>query len=508
MLAVSFSWIAFVEATPASKRPYIGGSTNNTETGLTFDYNGFGRVEGEAGGPGEIPAGSGALARAAPPAPATARRTPPAAGQPAPAHVARPVPVVPLSRFLPDGRERDPIPFGGAVGPLRLFGVGLGDQGAWMLPFAFFGMLATALVTLGPGRRRRDPRLAALLVLGGWFLVEAAVLSLSKGIVHPYYVSALGPGLAAMCGCGVVAFAQLARAPLRDWRRLLAPLAIVATVIAQIVLLKRESYLLWLVPVLICGAALAACALLSLRRLAPGALALTFALLLVAPTAYATTTWLAPVEGTFPAAGPKQATGQGELGVGPVDERRDHLLLAYVSAHHPGSRFALLTDASNTASPFILLGADAAALAGYSGTDPAVNGPALARLVADGQARYVALGGEFSTRGGNAATAAVQRACVEVAPAAWQGSPPIYADSLVLFDCAGRERELAHLTGRPRRVPPPLDYAATDSSRSNARENSSDSRPAAQRGTAESPSASRRSCTSPFCNATVVPRTS
>jgi hypothetical protein len=34
--------------------------------------------------------------------------------------------------------------------------------------------------------RRRDPRLAVLLVLGGWFLIEAAVLSLSKGIVHPY----------------------------------------------------------------------------------------------------------------------------------------------------------------------------------------------------------------------------------------------------------------------------------------------------------------------------------
>ena len=32
-----------------------------------------------------------------------------------------------------------------------------------------------------------------IVVLGGWFLVEAAVLSTSKGIVHPYYVSALAP---------------------------------------------------------------------------------------------------------------------------------------------------------------------------------------------------------------------------------------------------------------------------------------------------------------------------
>ena len=54
----------------------------------------------------------------------------------------------------------------------------------------------------------------------------------------------------------------------------------------------------------------------------------------------------------------------------------------------------------------------------------------------------MALGGEFSTRGGNGATAAAIRACRELPPAAWQGAP-IYLHSLVLFDCAGRERQLA-----------------------------------------------------------------
>src|SRR6185437_15640165 len=49
---VSFAWIAVVEATPASQRPYVGSSTDNTELGLTFNYNGFGRVEGQEGGPG------------------------------------------------------------------------------------------------------------------------------------------------------------------------------------------------------------------------------------------------------------------------------------------------------------------------------------------------------------------------------------------------------------------------------------------------------------------------
>ncbi len=55
MLVVSFAWIAMVELTPASQRPYVGGSLNNTELGLTFEYNGLGRVGGEIGGPGHVP---------------------------------------------------------------------------------------------------------------------------------------------------------------------------------------------------------------------------------------------------------------------------------------------------------------------------------------------------------------------------------------------------------------------------------------------------------------------
>ena len=63
------------------------------------------------------------------------------------------------------GRYPKPIAFGGSPSPLRLFGVGLGDQAGWLLPFAFFGLIAAlALLWLerrepAPGRReRRDAR--------------------------------------------------------------------------------------------------------------------------------------------------------------------------------------------------------------------------------------------------------------------------------------------------------------------------------------------------------------
>jgi hypothetical protein len=61
--------------------------------------------------------------------------------------------------------------------------------------------------------------------------------------------------------------------------------------------------------------------------------------------------------------------------------------------------------------------------------------------VARRQARYVALGGEFSTRGGNGATAATLRACRQLPPAVWSGERS--GHGLVLFDCAGRERALS-----------------------------------------------------------------
>jgi 4-amino-4-deoxy-L-arabinose transferase-like glycosyltransferase len=461
VVAVSFAWIAFVELTPASKRPYVGSSTNNTELGLTFEYNGVGRVNGQVGGPGRVPVKAGAIAHALPQPVGRngLTRSPGISGARAPAtRYIAPAPI------LPNGRERNPIAFGGPPGPLRLFGVGLGDQGGWLLPFSLFGLLAaTTLLYFDrrgdasrdagsgsvedpranwQGPDAHDPRVAGILVFGGWFLVEGAVLSLSRGIVHPYYLSALAPAAAAAAGIGAGAFVALARRRPRIWPLILAPCAVATTVAVQLVLLHREHYLLWFIPVLVCGAAVGLALLLLRRRLASGAMALVFCILLVAPTAYATTTWLAPIEGTFPAAGPTRATGFGGVGLSATDLRRDRALVRYVKAHRPGPRWALFTDSSPTAAPFILLGLDAGALAGYSGTDPTLDGPGMARLAARGEARYVVFGGEFSSRGGNAATLAVLRACRQLPGAVWAGAHSPYA-GLVLFDCAGRERQLA-----------------------------------------------------------------
>jgi 4-amino-4-deoxy-L-arabinose transferase-like glycosyltransferase len=482
LVAVSFAWIAMVELTPASKRPFVGGSTDNTEIGLTFGYNGFGRVGGQKGGPGQIRVllKHGSLADIEKEAlrlralgksptglepglrPTTAPSATPAHGTPA----RKPPPR--SSKYLPDGRLREPIAFGGPPGPLRMFEAGLGTQGAWLLPFALVGMIAIALWTFvvpageAGGERRsrrhaasvvkrsatdilRDPRLAALIVLGGWFLAEFAVLSFSKGIVHPYYVSALGPGTAAMVGGGAIAFVELGKR--RRLFLILVPLAVFATVLAQVALLREDlRYLHWFWPLLILGAALGVLAILTMRRWIGVAMAVTLALLLVVPGVYAATIWEFPVDGTFPEAGPHVAAGYGGLDIDAAATRVTKALLVYLGRHDPGSRWEVMTEASDTAAPMILLGHRAAAMGGYSGYDPALDGAGLARLVRRGEARYVVLGGAYAERGGNAASTAVLRACEVVPGAAWQ-PPPVNPNALLLFDCKGHERALSRQHG-------------------------------------------------------------
>jgi 4-amino-4-deoxy-L-arabinose transferase-like glycosyltransferase len=425
LAVVSLAWLSYVQLTPASQRPFVGGSTNNSEFQLALGYNGFGRVGGQVGGPGRVP-------NVLPPAPRPAR---------------------PLPRVAPQrGRHRavHPTAFGGPTGPLRLFSSGLGDQGGWILPFALLGAIATALTL----RERRDPRAAALIVLGAWFVAEAAVLSLSKGIVHPYYVSALGPGAAAMCGIGVVSLARLLRQS--RWWLALAVAAIGTTITAQTVMLHREDYLRWDIPLVAAAGGLAVIAMLARRNLARPALALALAALLVAPAAYAKTTWDAPVEGTFPAAGPYQAAGNGGIGLAPGSVRVNRALLAFVRARQPGTRFELLTLASSTAAPLILMGAKAAAIAGYSGTDPALSARGLAGMVRRGEARWVLLGGAYSSRGGTAASRATAVACRHVPAVRWRPRvvsatglvivPLQSRTTLELYDC--RARADALLGGR------------------------------------------------------------
>ncbi len=291
MVLVAGAWPLLVMLTPANDRPWISGTSDNSIWSLVFGYNGIGRIAGQAGGPtgasgvGKLPRGLAIPGAAA------------GAGNPG----------------GPGGSL-----FGGATGPLRLLHSGLGDQAGWLLGFAVVSALGLIVLTR---MRRRDPRTAWLLVVGGAFLCTAVVFSFAGGIFHPYYVSLLAPFGAALVGAGI---GVMLPAPLGvgtiAGARWLAPLAILGGVITELAVLgELNGQLGWARPVLI-GLAIAGClALVTGRssRVSGAALAAALVGLLAAPTAWAAQTLGHAANGTFPAGGPATAGGAGPGGLAP-----------------------------------------------------------------------------------------------------------------------------------------------------------------------------------------------
>jgi 4-amino-4-deoxy-L-arabinose transferase-like glycosyltransferase len=459
-LTVALSWSLAVDLTPALQRPFIGSTSGNSELQLEFGYNGFGRVGGQQGGPGTTtkpltPAQTRPLIRPGVNVALTASdRRYLATHRPAVVHRTR----TPRTK----GRRRavSPTPFGGARSPLRIFGSGLGGQAGWLVPLALIGMLGLGLLLRG---RRGDRRLAGLLVLGGWFLVELVTLDFSAGIVHPYYASALGPGAAAMAGAGAAAIGSLllrpqARRALRGY--VLAVLAIACTLVVQLVLIQREGDpLWWRVPlVVLCLGAVVAMA--TVRRRAGWALAVAVGALMVAPLVYSFSVWLAPVSGTFPAAGPYSYAGHGGYGLTPTGRAAFVHLARFLHSEGETSPYAILTESDDQASPLILMGLSASSEGGYNTTDPALSGDQLATLVAKHEARYLLVSGIYSNRGGNGASTAARLVCPEVPTSVWAGG--ITSTGNYLVDCRGKAAELRHPIATAReflRTHPKVHYA-------------------------------------------------
>jgi 4-amino-4-deoxy-L-arabinose transferase-like glycosyltransferase len=250
-------WVLIAELTPAADRPYFGGSTDNNILQLAIGYNGLGRLDGNETGSigGGGPGGSG---------------------------------------------------FGGATGLLRLFHTEFGGQISWLLPAALICLAAMLWVS----RRavRTDRIRAAALLWGGWVVVTGLVFSYMNGIIHPYYMVALAPGIGALVGIGAMA---LFRQRLGWVGRSATAATVLVTAVWSYVLLDRTpDWLPWLRWVVLLAGVLGAAALLagpwlaSFRRLVlfPAALALVAGL--AGPTAYALDTVGSAHTGAIPSAGP------------------------------------------------------------------------------------------------------------------------------------------------------------------------------------------------------------
>jgi 4-amino-4-deoxy-L-arabinose transferase-like glycosyltransferase len=273
-------WVGIVELWPASARPYIGGSTNNSVLELVLGYNGLARITGgSSGSSGAVGAGAFGAAGGA-------------------------------------GSAAAGSSFGGATGLGRLFSSDMAVDVAWLLPAA----LLSIVLVLWTTRRapRTDRTRAATLLWGSWLLVTGLVFSYMQGIVHPYYTVVLAPAVAALVAIGGRAMWQ--RSNRLIGRAGLAALVAAAGATGFVLLARNAAWLPWLRYSVLALTVVSAAGLLitgsRFRRSAAVLLLVGTLAGLAGPTAYTVATAASTHSGSIPTAGPAGAASAG-LGGGP-----------------------------------------------------------------------------------------------------------------------------------------------------------------------------------------------
>jgi 4-amino-4-deoxy-L-arabinose transferase-like glycosyltransferase len=164
-VAVSLCWMTAVSLVPAQHRPYVDGSANDSVYTQVFDYDGLGRLTGNWAS---------------------------TAGPPAPLLVAA----------VESGQQLNAATRGIKPSWHRLLAGSFAADSGWLLPAAVAGALGVLVSRRRAGKR--DHLRAAVVLWGGWWLVLAVFFS-AGSYLNSYYVAALVPAVAALCGAGIAA---------------------------------------------------------------------------------------------------------------------------------------------------------------------------------------------------------------------------------------------------------------------------------------------------------------
>jgi 4-amino-4-deoxy-L-arabinose transferase-like glycosyltransferase len=243
MVALSLAWVIAVDLTPASARPYVGSSGDNSELDLALGYNGIQRLLGMVfGRGGNSSSGSSIIS--------TITSGSNAVGG-------------------PGGASENGVP-----GIFRLLNTQLGGQVSWLLALGVVGLLATGWGIRWNGQSlvarvrswfrsaeaRRNahlsPQQSALALWGGWTLTMAVFFSVA-GFFHTYYLSMLAPGIAALAAIGLTLLWRDYRAV--GWHGYLLPVALVGAAFVQgVILADYTGWNAWMTPLIVGGSLLIA----------------------------------------------------------------------------------------------------------------------------------------------------------------------------------------------------------------------------------------------------------
>lgn len=486
LAVVSLSWSMIVDLTPASERPYVDNSTNNSELELALGYNGIQRITGQTGfakgfakqrngnfeemlqSGGNVPKngvpGSMPSSQQNGAAPSGGFTMPDNNGQ-----AEQPE----GTKGFPSGGFGGNSMFngGGSAGILRMFNTTLGGQDSWLLPLGLFSILALLLGArkssgLDPETRRKLLRNA--LLWGGAVITMVSYFSISN-FFHPYYISVMAPFLAALIGAGLAELWKLYReGGAASW---LLPISLAATLGGQIaMLLSYSSFAKILMPVVCMLTGIPVILLVIFRIRKPNktgqtaliCVAIGIAGLLVTPTVWTSySVFEKNFNSLIPSAGPsveqasmfrkstsfRQGTMSGgnfniekdrddsklddgkqrfsgfPMGKANGSESSDSKLIDFLMKNNTGEKFLIAVPSANEAEPIILAtGKPVMAVGGFSGNDKTLTVEKLQQMVKDGEIRYFMVGGRGGMGSSNEVSQWVEKNGKAVNSEEWSSS--------------------------------------------------------------------------------------
>ena len=456
VLVLAFSWATAVALTPASDRPYIGSTRDNSIWTLIFRYNGLNRFGGPGGprlGPQNVPPGPGqpgqqpgigqpqqpgfqqpigpppgqggaqppnqpqGQGQQRPPGQNVPGQQPPLGGQPQP-------PQQPGQPPGP-GQQQPGQGFNPAPGapPSRdgIFGLFFGrlaSQVAWLLPLGIFAAIVTFTHLFSESlyrrpmaifeRLRETPSAAQAILWAGWFATAVVVFGLADATTtHPYYLVGLAVPLAAVAGIAIASlFNAFRRGGLLAWA---LPAAIAAIALYQ-VLAARGIVEDWVIALAFFAALITLVPVimglwwkLGDTPLAKGAALAAACVILMIPAALSYTASGAIVNPPGP--GGNRPPGN----INPEGQRVQRIAAYIKGRGDAGKRFAVGAFSAREASPFIIADVPAVAVGGFSGNDPIFSLESFLSMVERGELRYFLMsqGNQGAPTGGQAQRAQI-----------------------------------------------------------------------------------------------------
>lgn len=444
MVLVSFSWAVIVDLVPASSRPYVGSSTNNSELELIIGHNGVERLSSSSSG-----MGGGNFGR--PFSGKSGQSQSGQQGQPTSGNSGQMQGSQNSSRSskssgsnnqgmngpqgqgggrqMPGGgRMERPSGMGGGNGSTQLTGTFggqttaglqrlfskniLSDQIMWFLPIAFIGFIAAVLKEkykfLIDNKRK-----ASIVMWFMWLFPEFIYFSFTKGLFHNYYLTMMAAPAAALTGIGICSMWELYKEG--GWKGFILPVALMVTGAAQalelsyfISSLSSVVKVISVASVVITFAfSIGLCVLKLIKnsniQLKKLAMAIGFTGILVMPFIGSAATLKYAVSNNMPAAGlellmnsssSKGGRQIGGMGQGREESSSNSKLVSFLKKNITNEKYALVVSSSQSADTLIINNSlPVMTLGGFSGSDNTITLDKFKEMVKNGEIRYVLTGG-------------------------------------------------------------------------------------------------------------------